>query len=290
VRHASARALAARHYYRIGAVVPTLKNATFAAGIEALQRRIDSEGYTLAVSSSEYDPDMESYQTRTLIEAGIDGLMLVGVSHPRSLYAMLREQGIPFIHTYVNWSPTGYSGAVGFNNRQGGKMVTQFLLDLGHQRIAMIAAPTKGNDRSLDRLEGVCEKLNKHGLDLPANHVIESPYSMREGRLAMQVLMQLKPQPTAIVCGNDSIAFGALAEIRSQGLNVPQDISLISFGDLEFAALLDPPLTTLRIPFADVGIRAAEYLLAKIQGKPIHDIITLDTDLIVRGTTAPPLA
>lgn len=288
VRHASARALASRRYYRIGAVVPTLSNATFAAGVEALQRRINSEGYTLAVSSSEYDPDMESRQARTLIEAGIDGLMLVGVSHPLSLYAMLHEQNVPFVHTYVNWSPTGDSGAVGFDNRQGGRTVAKFLLDLGHRHLAMIAAPTRGNDRASDRLEGVRETLSERGCDLPADHVIESPYSMREGRLAMQKLLQVKPRPTAVVCGNDSIALGALSEARSQRLNVPQDVSLISFGDLEFAALLDPPLTTLHIPFADVGKRAAEYLLAKIQGKPTHDIVSLETDLIVRGTTAPP--
>lgn len=287
VPHASARALASQRYLRMGAIVPTLCNATFAAGIETLQKRLSEGGYQLAVSSADYDPETEALQARTLLAAGVDGLMLVGTSHPSWLYEMLRRDRIPFVCTYVNKAPEG-GGAVGLDNRDAGRRVARFLIDLGHRQIAMIAAPTRGNDRASDRLAGVREELRTRGLDLPASHVVESPYSMSDGRLSMRTLIELQPRPTAVVCGNDSIAFGALTEARANGLAVPRDLSLISFGDLEFASMLEPPLTTLQIPFAEIGRRAAEYLLARLGGRPARTTTVLETSLILRGSTAAP--
>lgn len=287
VPHESARALASRRNRRIGAVVPTLTSATFAAGVEALQQRVGLAGYTLAVSSSQYDSVREAEQAQNLMTAGIDGLVLVGDSHPAELYATLRARGIPFVCTYVNRAPEG-GGAVGFDNRAAGREVAQFLIDLGHRRIGMIAALTKGNDRATDRLEGVREALGEAGLSLPDDALVESHYSMLDGRMAMRALLEAGKLPTGIVCANDSVAFGALAELTTRGHKVPQDISLISFGDMEFASLLDPPLTTLRIPFTEIGGRAADYLLARIEGRPIQSVTLVETSIVLRRSTARP--
>jgi len=287
VPHSSARSLRSRRHRRVGAVVPTLKNTTFAAGVEALQQRAGLAGYTLAVSSSQYDPVMEAQQARNLLMAGIDGLVLVGDSHPVELYETLRVKDLPFVCTYVNRAPDG-GGAVGFDNRAAGREVAQFLLDLGHRRIGMIAALTQGNDRASDRLEGVRDALREAHLPLSSELVVESPYSMHDGRLSMRALLEAGKAPTAVICANDSVAFGALAEATARGHQVPCDISLIGFGDLEFASLLDPPLTTLRIPFTDIGTRAADYLLARIDGRPVPTVTLLETSLIVRRSTSRP--
>jgi len=287
VPHESARALASKRNRRIGAVVPTLTSATFAAGVEALQKRLGLAGYTLAVSSSQYDSALEAEQAQNLITAGIDGLVLVGHSHPEELYATLRSQGIPFVCTYVNRAPKG-GGAVGFDNHAAGREVAQFLIDLGHRRIGMIAALTTGNDRATDRLEGVREALRKAGLSLPADTLIESHYSMLDGRMAMRALLEAEELPTAIVCANDAVAFGALAELTSRQYSIPQDMSLISFGDMDFASLLDPPLTTLRIPFTEIGGRAADYLLARIEGRPIQSVTLVETSIVLRRSATHP--
>lgn len=284
---ASARALASNRTRRIGAVVPTLRNATFAAGVEALQRRLGEERYCLTVSSSDYDPEIEAYQARTLLESGVDGLMLVGFSHPQWLYDLLRKWDVPFVCTYVDRAVPG-GGAVGFNNHQAGRIVAEYLLDLGHRNIAVIAAPMRGNDRAADRVEGVREAMRARGLELPNSNVVQSPYSMLDGRLAMHTILELSPCPTAVICGNDSIAFGAFSEAHRQGLSIPRDLSIVGFGDLEFASMLAPPLTTLRLPFTEIGIRAAEYLLARILGTPVRSVTSLEAHLIVRGSTGRP--
>jgi LacI family transcriptional regulator len=96
------------------------------------------------------------------------------------------------------------------------------------------------------------------------------------------------PRPTAVVCGNDVLAIGALAECNAQGLAVPREISLTGFDDLEMAAVVTPALTTVHFPTAELGTFAGQHLLARLAGRPVEQRTELPVDLVVRGSTAPP--
>jgi LacI family transcriptional regulator len=104
----------------------------------------------------------------------------------------------------------------------------------------------------------------------------------------MRRLLSLPKPPTAVLTGTDVLAFGALSECKAQGIEVPRDLSITGFDDMEFAAHTEPPLTTMQIPLVQMGQAAADYLLAVVNDEPRYDQVELETRLVVRKTTARP--
>jgi LacI family transcriptional regulator len=165
--------------------------------------------------------------------------------------------------------------------------LTRYLLDLGHRRFAMIAGITRHNDRAAQRVIGVRDTLAAHELDLQNDCLIECPYTIADGRSALATLISRRQPPTAVICGNDVLAFGALFECLARGVRVPQDLSITGFDDLDLASHVLPPLTTMHVPAVEMGLRAADYLIARGTGDALPDRVELEPNLIVRGTTAP---
>jgi len=286
VPHGAARALASRRSRTVGAVVPTLDNPIFAHTTQALQRALAEAGYTLLLASHEYDPDTEFKVTRALVERGVDGLALVGTDHSLELYGFLARSGVPFELTWAI-DPDRHQHCIGFSNRLGSIRITQHLLDLGHRDIAMVSGYTAHNDRARERASGVREALAAHGIAMPPHRYVETAFSVASGRAALVTLLARDPAPTAIACGNDLLAFGVLLECAARGIGVPRQMSVAGFDDIELAAEVAPPLTTIHIPTATIGRRAAERLLARLQGKRVSRIEEVPVELIVRGSTGP---
>ena len=287
VPHGAARALASHRSQTMGAVVPTLDNAIFARGIQALQQRLSEDGYTLLLAMSEYDLAREVFQVGKLIERGIDGLMLIGEAHDPSLYALLDAKGLPYVNTWVFREASPHP-CIGFRNNESAHRIASYLVDIGHRDIAMIAGISRHNDRAAERIVGVRRALTERGLHLPDDMLIERRYDVGEGRQALRQLLGRPTPPTAVICGNDVIAFGALFEARALGVQVPHDLSIVGFDDLDLASQIDPPLTTMHVPSVRMGESAAEYLLARLAGEKPSDATELEASLIIRGTTAPP--
>jgi LacI family transcriptional regulator len=286
VPHGAARALASRRSRSIGAVVPTLHNSIFANCIHALQQRLFDAGYTLLVSTHDYDLTAEKQIVHTLVERGIDGLFLVGTEHEESLFRFLLARRTPYV---LGWcvDRSGRHPSVGFDNFTAGKRLAQYLMEAGHRNIAVIAGVTRGNDRARDRLEGVRAALAEHGIKLPARRVVERPYTLTAGREALQaVLGQGRDRATAVICGNDVLALGALAACTDAGISVPRDLSITGFDDLEISTLIHPHLTTVHVPSRQIGVFAAEHLLDRIAGQPVAPQRELPAELMVRDTTA----
>jgi LacI family transcriptional regulator, galactose operon repressor len=283
----AARALRSRRTRTIGAIIPTLDNAIFANATHALQKTLDQSGYTLLLACHEFDLDAEVQLARQLVERGVDGLVLVGLDHRDALFTTVAAAGVPYVTT---WSVdrSGTHPCVGFDNRAAAMRVVHYLADLGHRDFAMIAGETAHNDRARGRLAGVSAALSARGLPLPASHIVERPYTFAAGRDGMRALAGLSPRPTAIVCGNDVLAIGALAQCRAMDLRVPHDVSLTGFDDLEIAAMTTPALTTLHVPTRELGIAAAQAMLKLVDGLEAMRCHELAIDLIVRETTAPP--
>jgi len=287
VAHGAARALASRRTHTIGAVIPTLDNAIFANTAHALQKTLDDAGYTLLLASHEFDAEVEARVTRALIERGVDGLVLLGATHHPSVMRMLDAQQIPYVLTWA-LDASGRHPCVGFDNRAAAIRVASHLLDLGHREFAMISGITAGNERAAERLEGVRQVLSGRGMALAAGRVVEKPYTLSAGREGLREVLQEGPRPTAVICGNDVLAIGALAECHAQGIAVPREISVTGFDDLEMAAVVTPGLTTVHFPTAELGTYAAQHLLARIAGMPFEARLELPVELVVRGSTAPP--
>lgn len=286
IRHGAARALSTRRSHAIGAIIPTVDNATRASKVTALQKRCRERGYTLVLALSEYDLEIEFQQCRSLIEIGIDGLMLEGGTHDPALHALVAERGIALVNTSV-YDPDSPYPNIGFDNRAAARRLTEHLLDLGHCSIGMIAGPTAGNDRAQGRVDGVRAALRARGLDFPAARLAECGYRVVEGRLALRALLAQDTGITAVVCGNDVLAFGALIEAQALGLRVPQDLSVAGFDDLDWASQIPPGLTTMALPAAEIGRLAADYLIDSLSGAELPHAIEVEVKLILRGSTGP---
>ena len=287
VPHGHARALASRRSNTIGAVVPTIDNAIFARNIQSLQARLFESGRTLLLASSDYDYGRERDQVQSLVERGIDGLFLVGETREPSIYRLVEKTRIPYVTTWIYREDSSHP-CVGFNNLQAAYQLCSYLLDIGHRHIAMVAGVMHCNDRAAERVQGVTAAMAERRLHFAPGHFAEHEYEIAEGRRAASRILASPNRPTAIVCGNDVLAFGVLFECLARGVNVPKDMSITGFDDLDLAANIDPPLTTIRVPAAEMGRRAAEYLLAKLEKTPIPERTELQAVLVVRETTAPP--
>ncbi len=284
--HGAAQALASQRSNTIGAVIPTLDNAIFATMVQTLQKELSAKGKTLLLAASDYDPVRERGQIENLIVRGVDGLMLTGEARDPAVYALLARHGIRYANTYVH-HPASSHPTIGFDNLRAMHKVVGYLYDLGHRDFAMIAGIAEGNDRASERISGVREALERKGLRLAPARLLERSYAMSNGREALRQLMAQSDRPTAVMCGNDILALGALLEAMALGLRVPEDLSIVGFDDLDLAREIPPGLTTVHAPLEEMGRLTAAYLT---EPGPTGDRVPhteLTAELVVRGSTGP---
>lgn len=283
--HFGARALAMNRSHTIGAVIPTMENAIFARGLQAVQERLSDAGTTLLLASSGYDPEREARQIQALLQRGVDGLLLIGESRPESTYELLASRETPVILAWCDGETTDLT-CVGFDNRQAARDMARTVLDYGHQRIAMVAGITDWNDRAARRVEGVRNALAESGLTLDEGNLVEAEYSLEAGAQALRRLMSETPRPTAVICGNDVLAAGVLQGARQMRIKVPEDLSITGFDDIDIASVLEPGLTTVHVPHRRMGWSAANLLLELQAGGGRSANISFETDLVIRASLA----
>jgi len=286
VPHAGARALKLSRSGTIGAIFPTVDNAIFAKAIDALQRRFGEAGYQLLIATSDYDPQTEESQAIHLLTRGADGLVLCGCSQRPALLQRLRARGVPAVHV-MTWPAPPELVSVGFDNARAMSQAVRYLLDLGHRRIAMLAGITRDNDRAAARVRGVREALAAAGLPLTSKRLVERRYGIAAARDGLRQLMAADPPPSAVVCGNDVLAFGALLEAQRLGLTVPQQLSIVGFDDLELASHVHPALTTVHVPAEAMWRCAADRVIAALRGDDVPRETEIEVALVVRGSTGP---
>jgi len=285
--HFSGRALASNRTDTVGAVIPTMENAIFARGLQALEEELAGAGVTLLVATSNYDPAREAAQVRVLLGRGVDALVLIGTAREAEIYDLLRRRGLPFVLVW-NYRKDWPGVCVGFDNRAAAREIAGRVLALGHRRIAMISGITAWNDRAADRVLGVQEALSAAGLALEAPRLVEAEYTLEAGREAAERLLALEPRPSAIICGNDVLAVGAIQGVRALGLAVPRDVSVTGFDNIELARVVEPALTTVHVPHRRMGRAAARLLLDMRNRLEGLESVRFDTEVVERASLAPP--
>lgn len=278
-----ARALAAKRTNTIGAIVPTIENSIFARGLQAFQEELVLRGETLLVASSSYQPEREEEQIRTLVARGADALLLIGHDRDQEVYDFLDRRGVPYIVTWA-FDPDSHRLSIGFDNRSSMKALATTVLDSGHRKLAMITARREGNDRARARVQGVLDAMRERGLPEAGLSLVETEYSIENGAAAFEELMRCTPRPTAVMCGNDVMAAGALSMARDLGLRVPEDVSITGFDDIELAKIVTPRLTTVHVPHREMGRRAAGVLMAMLNGERPESSIELKANVVLRET------
>ena len=158
----------------------------------------------------------------------------------------------------------------------------------GHRRIALCNGFEASNERARSRAAGTRAALKSAGLSLDPACVTEQPFNFEGGRAAVRRFMALAEPPTALICGTDLQAIGAIDECRRRGIRVPQDLSITGFDDIEHAAIVVPPLTTVKVPTEDIGTLAARRVVALLQGLAVAAAPPLETRVIERESLGPP--
>ena len=281
----AARALVSGRTMTVGAVVPTLDHAIFAQAIQALQSVLLANGYQLLVASHDYSALTEVAAVRSMLTRGVDALALVGADHLDETWELLASASVPVL---ITWSYNERFPCIWFDNERAGYLAADHLLALGHRRFGMISGRLRWNDRARARVAGVRAKLAEADLELPDWRVIEKPFTLAGGRAGMAELLAAADAPTAVICGNDLLAVGAILEMQSRGQRVPHDISLVGIDNLEIAAHLTPALTTVHLPTAQLGDEAGRMLIALLRGDPISRCMELPIELVVRRSSGPP--
>ncbi len=290
VRNHAARALRSQRSHMVGVLIPTLDYALYASLVGAAGRQFSAAGISTLIATFDYDLKTEFKEARLLLEQGAEALILIGQEHDSRLFSLLEQFDVPFVSTYVT-DPDGKLPSVGFDNAAAAASVARHLVHLGHRRIGVISGNTQDNDRTAKRLQGIRDELQCHGIDLNDSMVLERGYSIANGREACAaILSRVQPPPTAIICGNDVLALGAIVECRARGVRVPEDVSIAGFDNIELSQHSNPPLTTVGVPAEEMGGTAATFLLNKLEGRDAPPHTSVEVQLILRESTAPPAA
>jgi LacI family transcriptional regulator len=285
---AAARALRSGKSGIVGVIVPTLDHSIFARMINSFQERFSEAGFFTVVLSSGFDNRSTFDKAKLLVDRGAQALLVVGGVEDVQLRPMIKSLAIPAVSTY-SYLEDPLVPSVGFDNYQATSRMMDYLIGLGHKRFAMIAGSPDGNDRQRSRITAYQDALRSKGL-IGTDRVLIRQVTIEAAQDAGQELLHRWPDTTALVCNNDISAFTTIAMFRRKGLRVPEDISVAGFDDAEYCTLIDPQITTLRVPALDMGRHSAEILLEALKSGERPRPFQLDTELIVRASTAPPKA
>ncbi|MCC5969024.1 MAG: LacI family DNA-binding transcriptional regulator [Pararhodobacter sp.] len=287
IRNRAAQTMHGRRSATLGLVVPTVNYSIFAELVQSFNDTVSDLGFTLLLATHNYDLRTEYRVIRKLLEHRVDGIALIGLDHSEDTYQLFKSQNVPVVAAW-SYSDQSRISCIGSDNREAGQVAARHILSLGHRRIGFIFPPTAENDRARGRLDAAREVLREAGIDCPDAWAVQSLYSIAHAKAACQELLQRDQSLTALICGNDVIAQGAIAAAMEQGLCIPQDISIIGIGDFVGSADSFPALTTVRIPAQEIGVRAGQDLVRSVADLESDQIVhfRFPVSLKARSTTA----
>jgi LacI family gluconate utilization system Gnt-I transcriptional repressor len=264
----------------IAAAIPSVSQSIFASTIQALTDSLADEGYSVMLGLTGAADENVQRQLQSMIGRRPDGIILTGTMLDPASRKQLKATGIPTIETW-DLPKDPIDLVVGFSHEAVGATVAQRALALGRRQALVVSA---SGVRALARRDSFARTMLEGGAHEPVVATFSGPSTY--GRARRAVAMQLDDRQQRfdlIVCTSDWGAHGVLDELRQRGIRVPDDIAVIGFGDLEFAADLTPSLTTIKIDGAVMGKHAARFLMQRARGQKIeHPLVDIGFSLIVR--------
>jgi len=277
-----ASGLASRRSHLIAAIVPTMANSVHAETISFFSDRLRDSGYQVILGETGYREDQEQSLITAVLSRRPDGILLTGTNHSKSSRRLLIGADIPVVETW-DLTPTPIDVVIGFSHQQIGQAVAVYLLNKGYRKIGIVSA---GDNRAKIRAQAFIETLARQGNVEAAASFVSQPTNFRLGREGLAHLLDGGFGEGAVFCSSDTLAQGALAETQARGLLIPDQLAIMGFGDQPYAAYTYPALTTVRFDRAVMGIRAAEALLARINGDPVAEsYIDIGFTILERQTT-----
>ena len=274
VKNMVAGALASNRSKLVALLLPTIANTIFADTVQAATDTLTASGYQVLLGLSGYDTGREEALVETILSRRPDGIIVTGTSHTELTRQRLLHARIPVVETW-DMTTTPIDMLVGFSHEAVGAAMAADLLARGYRRFAIL---TLDDPRGARRNAGLVAALGAHGVTVVNTATLPAPATMPLGREGAARLFAApkKRRPDVIVCSSDTLALGAMTEAASRGLRVPEDVAIMGFGDLHYAAHTVPPLSTVSIDGTAIGRLAAQRLLDRFQHvlMPASDRVT----------------
>ncbi len=287
-----ARGLRTKSTRTIGLLLPDISQPFFAQVVKGIEAVARLRNYTLIMGCAFYDIEEEKRQLNSMLDQNTDGIIFFCGYDSYGHIKRVHDSNIPVLVLDREIDNKDIPSVL-VDNFAAMESAVQYLYDLGHRKIGFITFPFENQTTIRRRYEGYCSALKKNGLAYnPDFVIIDEQMRLQELKGTYAVIKQKveeKKIPTAIITLADFLAIGAMKAVKEVGLSVPNDISIMGFNDEMICAFSDPPLTTVKQPKKLMGETAANLLIDIIEKKKIENKnIILNTEIIIRGTTAPP--
>ena len=277
-----ARSLKNRKTNTVGFIVPDIGNPSFADIAKGCYEVFDKNGYYVFLSSSENSPEKEIEIIKDLLSMVISGIILIPATSVKRDLKFFADMKCPIV--ILDREIDGLNkDKVVLSNKKGAYDATKVLLDSGNRKIVFLGG-LEGAKTAQKRFEGFKKAMDEKGI-FDEKYVLWGDFSIDSGYMMMnRALAGLERKIEAVFASDDLIALGAMNSIKENGLKIPEDISIIGFDDMFFTAYLNPPLSTVHVPFKEEGAIAAKLLLRKMENLASSegDRVIVDTSIILR--------
>jgi len=266
----------------VAAVVPTISGPVFLETVQSLTEALAESGYQLMLGQAGYAGTREDALLEAVIGRRPDGIVLTGIMHSSEGRRRLLASAIPVVETW-DLTPTPIDMLVGFSHVDVGRAVAQYLHGRGRRRLAVVAGDDERARRRVAAFEATALSL---GLPPVQAVTVPAPTTLRAGRGGLAWLLRQQSRADAVFCSSDLLALGVLTEARTAGLQVPDDLAVVGFGDLEFAGDLAPALTTVHIKGAAIGRQAAQFIVDRAEGRAVTQrVVDIGFSIVERASS-----
>lgn len=263
---AVARSLKCNSTKTIGMLVTQSTNLFFSEVIDGVESYCYRQGYTLILCNTGGVYEKQRDYIRMLAEKRVDGILVMCSDLTEELLEMLdRHSDIPKV--IMDWGPqSSQADKIIDNSEEGGYLATKFLISKGHKDIACLSGHLE-KAVCQERIDGYKRAMNEAGIEVKADRILEGNFECDTAVIAANRIAAMEDRPSAVFCFNDTMALGLMSRLQQLGVNVPKDISVIGYDNIELAEYFSPPLTTVHQPKRRVGKTAFEILLERIKDK-----------------------
>lgn len=285
--HPLARGLRTNQTMSVGVVIPDVENPLFGPIIAGAESVLGDEGYSVLIGNAEQGGVDTEEVVADLLQHHVDGLILAAAGRSDRWISDLVGRGIPTV--LVNRGSEDQSlPTILCDDHAGIGLAVQHLAELGHQRIGHVAGPVAVST-GLSRRQAFLSWMRILDLHTDQDMVEEAGwFQVEPGYEAALTLLRRRPDLTALVAGNDLIGLGCYRAIRELGYEVASEVSVTGYNDIPLLDMMQPPMTTVRVPYRQMGAQGAATLLARMRGNTDSASIKLTPSLVVRQSTAPP--
>ncbi|PUB09542.1 LacI family DNA-binding transcriptional regulator [Yoonia sediminilitoris] len=265
VPNLTARSLVSSRSNMIGVVVPILTSSLFADFAQGAETVLRQANLQMLLGVSQRSKDQEAEAVRTFIARQADAIIVTGFTHSSACRKLLEAFGGPVVETW-NLRPEALDISVGYSNYDASAGMTRYLIEKGYRNIATVGGAFENNDQATDRQAGFLQTMQDAGRSVPPENIlaVPNPTTIESGGPLILSLLDRPNPPDAVFFQAELPAQGAMMACLSRGIRIPEDVAIAGFGDLSISGLMPVPMTTIRVRAQEIGQRAAEHVLQRL--------------------------